>query len=154
MSDSIFHSCMESIRQIILDQNLTDIAPTNVLILKRLRDLQTDLPITPYPCILIGPMGSEALNPLGGTNRHDDVVYPIRIVMVALDSQNQFNNFDRNLLWRETIRRKINNKRLPGVDTCLRATVKPGSIVDAASWDKNKYVSVLDVEVTSRESRL
>ena len=152
---SVLHASMLSIRAKILALALPDILPDNVLILKRLRDRDSDLPVNPtYPCILIGPVGSETLDPNGGTNLRDDIVYPINIAMLDLDNQDQDANFDRNLFWREQIRQKLNNKRLDDVPSVIRVTVQPGVIVDPKMFDADKYCSILGVNVRSREERI
>lgn len=156
MGQSVFYSCMESIRAKIISLALADILPANVVILKILRDLEKDLPVSPqYPCILIGPIGTETLDPNGGPNDRDDVVYPINVVMLDIDNQNQTANFDRNLLWRERIRNKLNNRRLDEVPSVIRVTVKPGTIIHQDLWLKeDKWASALLVNVTSRETRI
>lgn len=152
---SVFHDSMESIQARIISLALQDILPSNVLILKRLRDVESDLPANPkYPCILIGPVGSETLNPNAGTNLRDEIVYPINVAMLDIDNQDQEANFDRNLLWRERIRRKLNNCRFEDVPEVVRVTVQPGTIVDPQMFDNNKYASVLGIQVTSREDRI
>lgn len=154
MSDSVFMAAMESVRASVIALGLLDILPRNVIIMKRLRDLPQDLPASPsFPCILIGPAGQESLDPNGGTNVRDDITYPINVAMYTLDNQDQRANFDRNLYWRESIRKKLHNTRLTDVPTCLRVRVTPGVTVDPKAWDANKYISVLQVNVMSREPR-
>ena len=154
-STSIFMKSMEAVQTAIQGLGLTGLSSSNVLIHKVPRDLDKDMPATsPLPAIIISPRDAEGADPRAGTNLKDDVVYPIQIVILDQDGQNQTTNFDRYLQWRETIRRTFHNKRLSGVSEVTGVVVQPKTIVDPERWIKGQFVSALVLAVTSREARL
>lgn len=154
MSSSVFMQSMEVIQTRIRALSLTDIPSANVLIQKVPRDLAEDLPATtPFPCILIAPVGAETLDPRAGTNLSHDIVYPINIVMLDADQSNQTLHFDRNLYWREQIVRKLHHCNM-GLTMVRNCTITPGTIVDPGGWTRGKFIGGLRAMVTSRERRI
>lgn len=154
-STSILMRSMEVIQTTIQGLNLTGLADANVLIHKVPRDIEKDMAATsPLPAVIISPRDAEGLDPMQGTNLADDVVYPIQVVILDQDGQSQTANLDQYLLWRESIRRKFNNKRLAGITEVISVTVQPKTIVDAERWVKGQFVSAQVLMVTSRETRI
>lgn len=155
-STSILHKSLDAIKTAIQALTLSGLEEsTNVLIQKVPRDLEKDLPASsPYPFISIAPGTQETLNPNGGTNLKDHVVYPIQVWILAKDNGSQTSDFDTYLYWREQIRRRFTNCRLTGVDEVERVTVQAGPIVDHALWTgKGLYASGLVILVATRETR-
>ena len=106
------------------------------------------------PAIVIAPFQRESLAPVEGTNARDDVGYPILVAAMDGDNQHPTSNHNRNLLWRERIRRAFHNQRLAGVDEIINTTVEPLPITDATAWfERNTFVTTLLVRCISRELR-
>jgi hypothetical protein len=106
------------------------------------------------PGVLIAPLDADAISRAGGTNQRDDVGYPIAVGLFAADSDSQTENYDRNLLWRERIRRKFLHQRLSGVPSVYTCLVEPKQIVDPFRWlARNLWVSTLLLRFLSREAR-
>lgn len=145
---------MEAIKTAIQALALTGVSSTNVLIQKIPRDSSSDVPAaSQMPLILISPVGAESIDPTGGTNIRDQVVYPIQVLMLDRDDQSQTSNYDRYLLWRETIRQRFTNCRLSGVSEVVRVRVEASDILNPPAWTKGYFLGGLRIMVTSREER-
>lgn len=162
---SILLKSMEAIKAVIQALSLTGIDSTNNILIRKVpRDIEKDMPpnvpavdltpaITPLPAILIAPIGAEQSDPLAGTLYRDQINYPIQILFYDQDNNDQELNADRYYLWRESVRRKLNNSRLSGVSEVVRVRIEPAEIVNPALWLKGRFAGGLKAIVTSRESR-
>lgn len=157
MSDSVSMQLMEQAQTAIRALSLTGLASANVLIQKVPSILKKDLAATtPVPCVIIAPI-PEGMDPNKGTNVRDDVDYNCQILMVQKSAHDQSTNFDRLLLWRESIRRKLMNSRFTvasTVTTIMRGVILPGPVFDSDSFSEGFDVSGLRLQVTSRETRI
>lgn len=153
--ESILWRCLQAIQSLVISLHLDGMPDANVLVQKVHSDHERYLNSTePLPCILIAPYGPEGLERNGGTNLESDIVYPVRLIILDVDRQDQEINFDRNLLWRQLIINKLNDRRLAGITEVRRVTVQPGPIVDPGGWAKGKYISGIGLAIESRQARI
>ncbi|MGQ0637319.1 MAG: hypothetical protein ACT4QC_22150 [Planctomycetaceae bacterium] len=144
---------LDAIRADVQALDLPGLSAANVVVQKVAGDRAADLPAAKHPCILIAPSGAESLDAAAGTNLRDDVVYPVRVTIVAPDSRNQEERLQQYLGWRETIRRSFHNQRLTA-SLCFTVRVQPLEIVDRSAWsDKSLFVSSLVLHCYAREPR-
>lgn len=154
-TESIHMQVMEHIQAEIVSLNLVNIPVGGVLVQKRLSDQEKYLlpPPNNYPVILIAPT-DETLDKNGGTNRDNDIGYPVTITMLDADHQDQALHFDRNLLWRQRIIDKLHNRRAAGIPVVRRLVVTPGPLLDPNTWSKaGLWVSTLRVTAETRQAR-
>jgi hypothetical protein len=106
------------------------------------------------PCILVTPQ-RETMDPVAGSNVHDDVGYGVLVTLVAADNQEPTlaDGLDAHLLRRQRIAQAFRNQRLPGVDTVIGCRVEPADVVHASAWMANLLVCGLLLRFTSREPR-
>lgn len=153
MNSPVLFDILTAVRIDIQALNLPGLSAANVVMQKVSGDRAQDLPSVPLPCILIAPNSCETTDPLAGTNLRDDVVYPIRITILAADGGDQQFGFQQYLGWRETIRRSFHNQRLTS-SLCFTVQVQPLPIVDRSAWSqRGLFVSGLVLNCFSRESR-
>lgn len=150
---AVLTTILNAVQSQIIGMSLTGMTDANVLRMKvpvnRAQDLPRD---NPYPCILIAPYGAE--EPVDGTNESDDIKYPVLIVILAADQNEQDFELDKYFTWREQIRQKFHYKRLTGCTTVYQGEVFPQAIVEASAWfTEAKFISSLLVKFTSRELR-
>lgn len=151
MADSVLKSILDQVQADIRSLNLADIDAGNIQVIKVFSNVEERLPT--LPGVLIAPLDGESINRGGGTNNRDDVGYPIAVGMFAADSDSQTENYDRNLLWRERIRRKFVNQRLSGVPSVYTCVAEPRQIVDPQRWlSRNLWMSTLVLRFLSREA--
>jgi len=147
--EAVLFQCLTAVQSRIQTLALSGIANQSVVV----RKVPDDKNIT-KPAVVIAPLGRETLDPADGTNNRDDVGYPILVALLDGDNQNPTSNHDRNLLWREKIRRAFHNQRLPGVDAIITAFVEPLPVTDAAAWfERNTFVTAMLLRFISREPR-
>lgn len=150
---AVLFDILEAIRADVQALGLPGLAAANVLVQKVPGDRPADLPAQKYPCILIAPVGAEELNPSAGTNLRDDVVYPVRITILADDCRDQEQQFNQYLGWRETLRRSFHNQRLTAA-LCFAVHVEPLDVIDKSAWTgKGLFMSSLLLRCHSREPR-
>jgi len=153
MLTSILFDILDAVRAGIQTLALPGLAAANVVVQKVPGDRAQDLPALQFPCVLIAPHGSETTDPLAGTNLRDDVVYPVRVTILAADGGDQQFGFRQYLGWRETIRRAFHNQRLDA-DLCFNVQVQPLAIVDKSAWsDRQLFASAVVLNCFSREAR-
>lgn len=149
----ILSDILNTVRSLVQDLELPGLATANVIVQKVAGDRPQDLPAVKYPCLLIAPHGAESADPQSGTNLRDDVVYPIRVTILAEDAGDQQFGLTQYLGWRERLRRRFHNQRL-SPDLCFTVQVQPLTIVDPAAWhQRGLFVSSLVLHCFSRESR-
>ena len=152
MADSVLKSILDQVQADVQSLALDGIASGNIQVIKVFNQVEEVLPT--LPGVLVLPIDSESIARADGTNHRDDVGYPIAIGIVAADSDSQSADFDRNLLWRERIRKKFINQRLVNVPSVFTCLIEPRQIVDPFRWlSRNLWVSTLILRFMSREAR-
>ena len=102
------------------------------------------------PLISISPYGPERLD--DEFNDRDGVYYGI---LVAIIANKDVTALETRLGWRQSIRRKLNNKPLSGLSANYNMKVEPGNAVEVAAYFQNKgFVSGMVVRVYCQETRL
>lgn len=153
MAESVFKAILDQVQADIQGLNLAGIDSGSIRVVKVFSDIEEMLPT--LPGVLIGPLDAETSPPQVGTNARDDIGYPIVVGMFAADSDDQVQNHDRNLLWRERIRRQFANRRLANVPSVYTCLLEPRTIVDPRRWlTRNLWASSLLLRFMSRETRL
>jgi hypothetical protein len=153
MNPPLLFDILTAVRADIQALNLPGLSAANVVVQKVPGDQAQDLPAIRFPCILIAPHATETTDPLAGTNLRDDVVYPIRITILAADGGDQQFGFQQFLGWRETIRRSFHNQRLTS-GLCFTVQVQPLPTVDKPAWsERGLFASGLILNCFSREPR-
>lgn len=152
---SVLYDILGAVQTAIRGLSLTGMSSGNVVLLKIATNHLKDFPSGQFPAIVVAPANNAVEKILPGTNRRNDIVYPIVVVMLDNDKQSQSSNFDRNLTWRQKIIRQFNSNisAFTGVTTVFDSQVQPLAIVDGPSWVKDNWVSGLILNVSSRESR-
>ena len=107
------------------------------------------------PAIHVSPFGQETFGE--GTNRGDDIQYPIGIYMMDDANRGSTTEIDERLLWREKILDHFIHNRLSVALTnavICDQLIEPGPIVDNAAWyGRNIWLSALVVRVMVRKRR-
>lgn len=153
MNPPLLFDILTAVRADLQALNLPGLSAANIVVQKVPGDRVQDLPSVPLPCLLVAPHGSESADPLAGTNLRDDIVYPIRVTILAADGTDQQFGFQQYLGWRETIRRSFHNQRLTA-NLCFTVQVQPLAIVDRSAWtERGLFVSGLVLNCFSREPR-
>lgn len=148
-SGAVLKQCLDAVQARIQGLMLDGLDAANIVVGKAPSDLNLTL-----PAIQITPTGREAIDAAEGTNRRDDVGYPVLVTIFAADNQDQTANLNQYLTWRQQIARAFRNQRLPGVSEIVTATVEPDPVVDSAAWfERNLFVSSLLIRFLSREPR-
>ncbi|MFN0051077.1 MAG: hypothetical protein ACKV0T_02740 [Planctomycetales bacterium] len=150
----VLFDILTSVRGVIQGLNLPGLGAANVVIQKVPADRVQDLPAVPLPAVLIAPWGAELVEPLAGTNLRDDIIHPVRVMILAADDADQSFSLSQYLDWRERLRRTFHNQRLT-TPPCFVIHVEPLPIVDRAAWsDRHLFVSSLLLRCHSREPRV
>lgn len=154
-SDPVLYRCLLATHARIAALTLAGFAIENLLIRKAPGDRDIGSGETySFPAIQISPGSSESMDASAGTNRRDDVIYPVLVTILAADNQNQEQNFSRYLGWRERIARAFRNQPLVGVEEVYQCEISPQDIVEPqAFWRQNLYSSSLLLNFKSREPR-
>lgn len=147
-TDAVLEQCLEAIQARIQGMSLSGIANSSVVIQK----VPSDRNVT-RPAIVIGPVGGETVALTSGSNRRDDVGYPVFVGIIAADNQDQDTNRGRNLLWREKIRRAFHAQRLPGVSLNYTCGVETRDIVAPDWFASMRFVSAMVIRCLAREPR-
>lgn len=153
MSGSILSEILTNIRGRIQALRLPGIAPSNVLLQVVPGDRLSELPAEKYPCVLIAPHSTEGLEAAAGTNLRDDVVYPVRITLLAAGARDSDDRLLQGLSWRQTIRRAFHNQRLTAT-LCFTVRVQSLELIDRAAWSsRGFFMSSFVLHCHSREPR-
>jgi type II secretory pathway pseudopilin PulG len=136
--------CGQAIAEVIRQLGLPDLAQDEV----KLRDMPSDT-IAPRGISIIPSRELEG----AGTNAKDDYGYPFLIVMSRGTGKAWSESMERLQLWRNSIRKAFNNKRLPEVDKVHICGVRNGDYLQPKQWQDSKEVSTLVVTCWSREAR-
>lgn len=146
--DAVMEQCLVAVQARIQGLSLDGIASTSVKVQKVAEDRNVTL-----PAVLVAPLGGETVGPNLGSNRRDDVGYPVFVGIVAAENWNQTANRARNLLWRQRIRRAFSEQRLPGVDVVFACHVETRDIVAPDWFAAMRLVSALVIRCMAREPR-
>lgn len=150
---SVLCDILAAVQSRIQGLQLPGLSGGNVIVQKVAGNQTPDLPAGSLPYVLIAPHSAESSDPMAGTNLRDDIVYPVRVTIVAADAGDQQFGFRQYVGWREAVRRLFHNQRLAN-PSCFTVHVQPLAIVDAAVWiDRGLYVSALVLNCFSREAR-
>lgn len=162
---SIYYGLQQSVQTTIINMiaagSLPDILAGSVLLRKLpwamdVGTLDGNNPRIAYapPGIIIFPAMREALK--FTVNQADDIMYPVGLLFMDVDSD-PATNHDRNLYWREKMRRQFVRQRY--VVTTPAATmydceIEPGLIMDYNKWVNNEiFAGAMVLKFWSRESR-
>jgi hypothetical protein len=138
----------------IRNLKLDGLPQASVLLLKIPAAVSLGTAEVPLPGVLITPYGPEHMNRLQGTNRKDDVEYPVLVSIVDRDNQDPTaTGLGRYLNWRERIARAFRGQRLGEVPEIIGCWIEPNTIVQPESWMKGFFHSSLLLWFVSREPR-
>ena len=105
------------------------------------------------PGIVITPEGAESASISAGTNRRDDIGYPILVTLLAADNEQSVDNLRAVLRWREVIARAFRQQRLSDVDEVIACQVENRPVIGAEAYQKGMLQSALLLRFISREPR-
>lgn len=145
MPDSVMKQCGDAIVTVIEGLDLTGIEDTEVTLRKLYRDgdsIQRGVSVCPVP---------EREAP--GTNVRDDYGYGFLIVMCQGTGHGMSDDIDKVTLWRQSIKRAFNNKRLTGVSECYICTFEAGDTFMPREYQGSRDVSSFVVRCWCREPR-
>jgi hypothetical protein len=171
MADSTHFAILEEMVAQIKMLGLTDIPQANIKAVKVEHYRET---IDPgLPGVHVMPFGSEILNANGGTTCRDDIGYPCMVLMYDIDrqdtgtglpadaltgTQDETFRFDEKLHWRQQIRKRFHNQRLPlsgGYPNVYRCVIEPSEIVRPVDWlEANLWIGGVLIRAWTREERL
>ena len=158
-SDSILKKCLDGVKARLDSMTFVGISTANIIV--RILPLEKGIGSGEnfaYPSILIAPPPDAGLiMPFNeGTNRKDDVQYPVLIGVidkVTTDKDQLTTNQNRNYLWQQQIVKAFRNQRLTGVDEVYTTIVEATQITNVQAWRKNLFVSFGTFRFISREIR-
>jgi hypothetical protein len=151
---SVHWRCLQAVCTGVRSLGLDGLQSASVLLLKIPAAVSLGAANVPLPSVLVTPYGPEHMNRLQGTNRNDDVEYPVLVSIVDRDNQDPTaGRLDQYLNWREQIARAFRNQKLPAVPEIIGCWVEPSTIVQPESWMKGFFHSSLLFWFVSREPR-
>jgi hypothetical protein len=101
------------------------------------------------PFVSISPYGPESLG--DELNDRDGCYYGI---LVALIAQPDVNSLEVRLGWRQSMRRKLNNRSIAGLGQNYNLLIEPGNVIEPHAWfDRNAFISGLVVRAFFQEPR-
>ena len=139
-------SAVKSRIQLLTLTGLTSISLRTVL-----ADSSTLIPS--LPAVLIGLVGQEVFTPGGGSNSHDEIVYPVGVFILAADQHNVTSARATYLKWREQIARAFHHQALSAVAESKVCFVEGAEIVPLAAWMNGLLASSLVVKCVVRQTR-
>ena len=154
-----------SVHHKILDQVQTDIRGLSLDGIEDARVVIVAVPeaspryVDGLPCIAISPIGTERIG--AGTNRSDDIGYPVVVAIQAKGNENLVapggTALDKLLYWREQIIDKYIHKRVSSITGSANAKISyfdGGPIIDVAAWyAKQVFLSILHLRAEIRKDR-
>lgn len=157
--DAIHKQCLDGVKARLGLMTLLGISTANIIV----RQVPLEKGIGSgenfaFPAILIAPPPDAGLAmPFNeGTNRRDDVQYPVVVgVLDALTTDKDVltANQNRNYLWQQQIVRAFRNQRLTGVDEIYKTVVESHQVTNIQAWRKGFFVSFAIFRFISREIR-
>ena len=165
---AVYFDILNQVKVRIQSLDLTGIPDSSVEIVKANTERETVNP--GIPGVLILPFGEEGIPVEAGSLRRDQIGYPVAVIMIDVDRQSsvtnvpasadegtvdQDYNLDIKLTWRERIRKRFINQKLPGVNSVWNCVIEPDLVVDAETLlNQNLWMSVLVLRFLSRETRM
>lgn len=157
-SDAILKLCLDAVKARLDSMVFAGISTANIII----RNLPLEKGIGTgetfaYPAILISPPPDSGLimPAAEGTNRRDDVQYPVLIGVLdklTIDKDVLTANQNRNYLWQQQIVKAFRNQRI-AVDGVYTTIVESTQITNVQAWRKGIYVSFGIFRFINREAR-
>jgi hypothetical protein len=158
-SDPVHLACLKGVQAVVQSLALAGVASSSVVIMKLAADrilgsLKAGTLGVPLPAVVL-LAETEHQNAAQGNNAQDDVVYPVRAILVLVDNQEPTlaANLPTVLEWRQRLNRAFRQQRLPGAATIIDTAVEPEIIADPQAWAAGYYVSAITFRFTSREGR-
>jgi len=125
-----------------------------------MKDGEESLPQVNLPGLVITPPKSVRAPSMMGTNKRDDVIYPVLIQLVDNDGTERYNNLPSYLRWLEQIRRTMHARSWPEVELKAYGDVyasfaETTDTVDLKTWKRfpGLFVAGVAVLFTVRETR-
>lgn len=129
MADSIHKNILDGFQDVIQALSLTGLDSDQVYV-----GWDVDVQKVKFPAVFVSPVGTEQLLP--GTNRSEDIGYPIAVMILDRHPIDNPSNMDAAILWRESIRQAFINQRPAAVlslaPTLVTVRYQPGLIASAA----------------------
>jgi hypothetical protein len=151
--ESTHYQILEAVQSRIIAVNLDEVG-ANVLIRKIPTERGNDDSTYAYPVIMVSPMGTEQLR--GGTNRRDDVGYPVLVSILAKNNQDlSETNLNKFLLWRERLSaafRGDQQLQLTGIQV-HKTNVEPGPVLSPTAVWNNQFQCSLTIRCEARQAR-
>lgn len=151
MADSVHGKLIDATVSAIEGLNLSGVADANVLgqAVAEGKESATS-GVSNYPAIVVSPVNRETIPPLGGTNKRDEVTYPVQVAIVDAANRSQsLTQLDTWLKYREDlIDHFIHNRvSITGNHRVSDQTIVPGPIVEPNAWrEKDLFVSMFMIE--------
>lgn len=158
-SDAIMMKCLNGVKARLDLMTFAGISTDNIIV--RMLPLDQGVGSTQtfsFPAILIAPAPDAGLvMPFNeGTNRRDDVQYPVVIAILDTLVRNKTvltDNQNRNYLWQQQVVKAFRNQRLAGVDEVYTTIVEAAQITNIQAWRKGRFASFGIFRFISREIR-
>ena len=147
---AVHYSCLTAVQGRIQGLGLSGIGNTNINVKWLPRDWQS-IDDNFLPGVLVAPVGRETQP--GSLTGMDDIGYPVTVAIVEANNQGYTLDLARNLLWRQKIFRALRHFRFAAVQPVITLDVQPGWVVDPEAFDRNRFVSMLQLSCRSREPR-
>lgn len=149
-AQAVVYRAMVQMQTQILALGLSGITSTNVLIRHLPRLLESTTDPNPLIAICAAPLPEKDESYLTST---DHIGYPVLVACIAAQNKHLTNNLNRNLLWREKIRREFCFQGLVGIPEIAYCKMEPQAMINPAWFDKNAYYSAQIFRLVSRELR-
>jgi hypothetical protein len=153
--DSVYWRLLVGVQTALQGLNLPHIIPLSVLPATRIYlEKVPNWRNKDAPCIIVSPSAGETVG--GKVNARDDIGYAIDILFVFRDEQNQADNFELELRWRQMIRRTFNKKKLDQttIPEQYDCDVVRNVVFDTSAWWGGGYaLSRVGLRFTTREVR-
>jgi hypothetical protein len=149
---SVYYDILKRVQHDIRSLSLTCVAPTNVVIQKVATDRKRTLPA--LPGVLVSPFGAKVAPATAGTNRRDDIEYPVLVVTLAASNDSQTSDLERETDWHERIISTFIHQRLTGVSSVINCRIDPRDVFNpTAFFDKQLDAGGIILRFVSRETR-
>jgi len=105
---------------------------------------------------MVSPMGTEQLR--GGTNKRDDIAYPVMISVLAKNNQDLTEtNLNKYLHWRELISSAFRGDQqlvlAASAVSVHKTNVEPGPVLSPTAVWNNQYQCSLTIRCEARQVR-
>jgi hypothetical protein len=158
-TDPVHLQCLSAVQAVVQSLSLAGVAASSVVIKKLAADrilgsLKAGTLGVPLPAVVL-VAETERQDAALGNNALDDIVYPVRAILVLVDNQEPTlaAGLPTVLEWRQKLNRAFRQQRLAGAATIIDTVVEPDAIADPQGWAAGFYVSAISFRFTSREPR-